>query len=408
MVQPRDSLVEIQISDIAHGGEGVGRVSGKAHFVAGVLPGEVVVGRIAKDGGSWARAELVEIIEASPQRIEPRCPHATTCGGCQWQHADYSAQLGWKRNTVITQLQHIGKITTPPVAEIVTAGPRFGYRNRMDFRVVGGKPAMHRYRSHELVPLDVCKLLDPRLAAVFERLGNLDGVERLTLRTGTNTGESLAIVAGSVPPHAATWEINLARYAGRKVTGLDGPAHIVEEIDGRSFRITGNAFFQNNSHGAAALVELVAEALQPQSTDTLLDAYAGVGLFGVSLAAAVGRVVAVESDRTAAEDLRHNLRLTNVDHRVIRGKIEKVAGHLDEYPALAVADPPRTGLGEAGVAAVTAAAPRRLAYVSCDPASLARDARLLGEYGYSLQEVTPVDLFPQTYHIEAVAGFALA
>jgi 23S rRNA (uracil1939-C5)-methyltransferase len=401
------ALVEVPISDIAHGGEGVGRVEGKAHFIPGVIPGEMVIGRITKDGGSWARAELVEIRSASADRIEPRCPHATECGGCQWQHAEYEAELAWKRNTVVSQLRHLGKISDPPVADIVAPGPPFGYRNRMDFRVIDGRPAMHRARSHDLVPLGVCEILDPSLAELFAALGDLTGVARLTMRAGINTGDRLVIVEGEIPEQAAAWGSSLATMDGRNVVGISGPARIYEEIGGTRFRISGNSFFQNNTHGAGALLELVAAALDPSPEDSLLDAYAGVGLFGAGLARHVGRVVAVESNKGAADDLRRNLKSSGVDHRVIRGKMESVAGHLDEYPDIAVADPPRAGLGEAGIAAVTAASPARLAYVSCDPASLARDAATLAGYGYSLEHVTPVDLFPQTFHIEAVAAFVL-
>jgi len=250
-------------------------------------------------------------------------------------------------------------------------------------------------------------LLDPNLATIFSKLGNLDGVSRFVMRTGTNTGESLVIVDGEIPGHAAEWETQIAIQDGKQVTPVVGSARITEDVDGTKFRITGNAFFQNNSHGAAALVRLVHAALEPQPEDSLLDAYAGVGLFGAGLADSISRVIAVESNKVAASDLSHNLKATGIDHRVIRGKMETVAAHLDEYPDLAVADPPRTGLGERGIAAVTAAAPRRLAYVSCDPASLARDAALLAAEGYQLLEVTPVDMFPQTYHIEAVATFVL-
>ena len=401
------SLVEFEVNDIAHGGEGVGRVGGKAHFVSGVVPGETVVGRITKDGGSWARAELVEVRAPSPNRVDPLCPHATRCGGCQWQHATYEAQRAWKHNTVVTQLQHIGKIAEPPVSDVVAPGPPFGYRNRMDFRVRDGRPAMHRARSHEMVSLDVCKLLDPQLAEVFDRLENLHGVEQFVLRAGTNTGDMLMIVKGEIPDHSEDWDVALAQQEGKTITGVGGPARITEEINGTRFRITGNAFFQNNTHGAAALVDLVRDALQPEAIDTVLDAYAGVGLFGASLASEVERVIAVESNRVAAADLQRNLKAAGVDHRVIRGKMESVAGHLDEYADLAIADPPRTGLGEAGIAAVTATSPRRLAYVSCDPASLARDTGLLAGDGYQLTNVTPVDMFPQTYHIEAVATFVL-
>ena len=402
------NLFEVEVADIAHGGEGVGRIDGKAHFVPDVIPGETVVGRVVKDGGSWARGELVEVRIAHPERVTPLCPHAADCGGCQWQHATHQAQLGWKENTLVGQLRHIGKLDDPPVRAIASPGPEFGYRNRMDFAVRNGRPAMHRARSHELVPLDVCLLLDPALAEVWDRIGNLIGASRLTLRCGTNTGDTLAVIDGDVPQEAADWGIPLAVRRGKRVEPVDATDRITESIGGHRFRITGNNFFQNNSHGAALLVELVEEALEPEPDDTLLDAYAGVGLFGVSLAEYVARVVYVESNVSAVDDLRANATATGRPHRVIRGKMERVAGDLDEYPDLAVTDPPRTGLGEAGVAAVTAGYPRRLAYVSCDPAALARDVVLLHAAGYSLEWVAPVDMFPQTYHIEAVAAFILA
>ena len=401
-------LFEVEIADIAHGGEGVGRIDGKAHFVPDVIPGETVVGRILKDGGSWARGELIEVRTEHPERVAPPCPHASDCGGCQWQHATHHAQLGWKENTLAGQLQHLGKLEDPPVREIASPGPALGYRNRMDFAVKDAKPAMHRARSHELVPLDVCLLLDPVLAEAWDRIEDLTGVSKLTLRCGTNTGDTLAVIDGEIPPGATEWGMPLAVRRGKRVEPVDSTGRITEAIGEHRFRISGTNFFQNNSHGAARLVDLVEEALEPQPEDTLLDAYAGVGLFGVSLSEYVARVLYVESNVAAIEDLRANASAVGRPHRVIRGKMERVAGDLDEYPDLAVADPPRTGLGEAGVAAVTAGYPRRLAYVSCDPAALARDVVLLRTAGYSLEWVAPVDLFPQTYHIEAVAAFILA
>ena len=231
----------------------------------------------------------MEVRTPSADRIDPLCPHATLCGGCQWQHATYEAQLAWKHNTVVTQLQHIGKIAEPPVTAVVAPGPPFGYRNRMDFKVHDGRPAMHRARSHELVPLDVCELLDPKLAAVFDRLDDLDGVSQFILRAGSNTGDTLMIVNGKIPDHAGDWGVPLAQQEGKTVTGIAGPARITEDIAGTRFRISGNTFFQNNSHAAAALVDLVRDALRPEPTDTVLDAYAGVGLFGAGLAGGIGR-----------------------------------------------------------------------------------------------------------------------
>jgi 23S rRNA (uracil1939-C5)-methyltransferase len=399
-------VIELTPSDIAHGGEAVGRVYGKAHFVAGAMPGETVQGRVVVDKGSWARVELTEVVAASPHRVAPPCPHFAACGGCQWQYADYATQLEWKRSIVAGQLEHLGRLTDPLVHPTVPSSEPYRYRNRMDFRVVDGKPAMHRRRSKELVPLDECHLLHPLLEPVFENLGDLSGVRRLILRAGVTTGEKLAIVEGEVPTQAAEWDTSVAQRSRRGLTAVHGPSVIHEEIDGARLRITGGSFFQNNTAGAAELVRLVDDALEIEDGDTLLDAYAGGGLFAATAGRAAARVLAVEISPLAVSDLRHNLRSNAIeDHRVVKGAFEEIADQLDEYWDLAVVDPTRDGLGIGGVNAVTAAMPRMIAYVACDPAALARDSRHLAEAGYHLDWVAPVDLFPQTYHVEAVARF---
>jgi 23S rRNA (uracil1939-C5)-methyltransferase len=262
-------------------------------------------------------------------------------------------------------------------------------------------------RSNHLVPLDVCLVLHSDVRAVFESLGDLSGVRRLILRAGVTTGERLAVVEGDVPPHADTWDADLAQRAKSGLRVIRGSGRIHERIDGVTLQITGGAFFQNHTAGAACLVELAGEALAIEAGDTLLDGYAGGGLFGATLGRHAARVVAVEVSPLAVSDLRHNLRAAGVgDHRVVKGTFEEEAQRLDEYWNVAVVDPPREGLGIGGVTAVTAAGPRTIAYVSCDPASLARDTRYLADAGYGLDWVTPVDLFPQTFHVEAVARFS--
>ena len=399
-------MIELTPSDIAHGGEAVGRLYGKAHFVAGAIPGETVQGRVVLDKGSWARVELAEVIEPSPARVRPPCSHFGACGGCQWQFADYSAQLEWKRSIVAGQLEHLGKVHDPAVRATVASADPYRYRNRMDFRVLDGMPAMYRRRSRELVPLSECLLLHPLLAPVFEQLGDLDGVRRVVLRAGVTTGEKLVILEGEVPAQAESWDASVAHRSKHGLTVVSGASAIHEEIAGARLRITGGSFFQNNTAGAGDLVDLVDEALDIEPGDTLLDAYAGGGLFSVTSGRSASRVLAVEISPMSVSDLRHNLATNGVDdHRVVKGAFEAVAEGLDEYWDVAVVDPTRDGLGIGGINAVTAAMPRTIAYVACDPASLARDSRHLGEVGYTLDWVAPVDLFPQTYHIEAVARF---
>ncbi len=372
------------------------------------MPGETVVGEVVHDKGNWARLALKTINEASPDRIEPRCPHFSECGGCQWQFAGRTAQLEWKRSIVAGQLAHLGGLRDAEVRPTAAPGPAFGYRNRMDFRVAAGKPALFRTRSSSLVPLDECSLLHPELADVFATLGPLDGLKRVTLRIGARTGDRLIVVSGRVPPQAQQWDAAVAVSAGRNVRVVRGKPTLTEIVAGVTFRIGATAFFQNNTDGADELVRLVDEAAALTETDVLLDGFAGGGLFSATVGRGAARVIAVENEPVAVRDLRHNIQEAGVDVAVVAADFTEAPSRIEEPWTAAIVDPPRTGLGRDGVAAVTATDPTRIVYVSCDPASLARDARLLTESGYRLDWATPVDMFPQTFHIETVARFTLA
>ena len=398
-------MVELHPHAMAHGGEAVARRDGKAHFIAGVMPDEVVEGSIVEDRGSWARAELIEVIQSSPGRRTPPCPHASMCGGCQWQFADEIHQRDWKRATVVSQLEHLGRIAAPTVHPTASAGPDLGYRNRMDFHVVDGRPGLMRSRSNDVVPLDVCLLLHPTLQPLFDDLGDLTGVERITLRSGTRTGDRVIVIDGTIPSHADSWGVPVVhRTEGRSVAVI-GEAVLREVVDDTTFEIPVDGFFQNNTDGADLLVGLVRVAAQLEAHETMLDAYSGVGLFGATVGRDAALVLGIDSLPSAIEFARRNVGSAGVDHRYIAGSVTGDIEALEAYWDVAVLDPPRKGLGTRGVDAVTSAMPRRIVYVSCDPASLARDAQLLADAGYAYIEATPVDMFPQTYHVEIVATF---
>ncbi|MGF1667569.1 MAG: class I SAM-dependent RNA methyltransferase [Acidimicrobiia bacterium] len=363
----------VTIDSMAHGGDGVARRDGKAVFVTGAIPGDCVTIKITEDKGRFERAVMVDLVDASPSRVTPVCPHFASCGGCQWQMAEYRAQLEWKRDVVRSQLAHIGRMEAD-VAPVRSPSAPVSYRNRMDFRIVDGRPAMLRLASHDTVAISECHLLVPPLAILFQQLGPLQG-GRLTLRAGVNTGETLVLVDDA-----------------------EGVVH--EQVGGRRFRISNRAFFQVNTLGAEALVELVGAVARVGSDDVVLDAYAGGGLFAATVGADAGTVVAVESDRTALGDLAVNV----ANARVIDSTVELALPGIESADVVIV-DPPRNGLGRRVVDEIARISPRTVAYVSCDPASFARDARLLVDAGYTLGTVTPVDMFPQTYHVELVAAF---
>jgi 23S rRNA (uracil1939-C5)-methyltransferase len=383
----------LRIDAMANGGDGIARRDGKAVFVPGAIPGDVAEIEIVEAKKRFERGRLIAITEPSPNRVEPPCRHFGSCGGCSWQHADYESQLVWKASTVAGQLRHLGGIEEVDVRPIVAPGEPYHYRNRIDLHVDRGRPALVRGGSNELVPIDVCLLADEALVELFGRLGDLRGVERISLRTGVNTGETVVVLDGELPMSSDDWGVPFG--------GDDIVFH--EVIAGHVFQITGTAFFQNNSAGAEALVELVAEAATIESGDRVLDAYAGGGLFTATVTAEADEVVAIESDALALEDL-----LANTDVEVIEAD---VADGLAELPAdwdVVIVDPPRVGLGAEVTGLLSELRPGVIASVSCDVASFARDASALTAAGYVLEWVQPVDMFPQTPHIETVSRFTLA
>lgn len=399
---------ELTIDGIAHGGEGVGRFGGKAQFVAGTMPGERVEVDVVREKRRWARAKLVRIIEASPDRVEAPCPAFGRCGGCTWQYATYERQLEWKREVVAGQVAHLGRLENVDVRPTMAPGSPFAYRNRMDFAVSDGRPALHEHASNRLVALNGCPLLKPQLVERFAALGDLTGVRKVVLRSGVSTGDNLILLEGRVPDQASTWDASVIVRSHDDLLTLRGRPWFEEEIDGVRLRVPAASFFQVNTEGAETLVALVAEAAGVTADDVLLDGYAGVGLFAATVGRSARRVVTIDSEKASFRAITGNLEaaVPGRFHSVL-GRFEETAAAVKDLWDVAIVDPPRAGLGTAGVDAVTRTAPRTIVLISCDPASLARDAGLLTAAGYRLDRVQPVDLFPQTYHVETVTRFEL-
>ncbi|MEN8233815.1 MAG: class I SAM-dependent RNA methyltransferase [Actinomycetota bacterium] len=402
-------MAQLTIDSIAHGGEGVGRIEGKAHFVAGAMPGERVEIEIVTEKRRWARGRLVDIVEASPDRVEPPCPAYPICGGCTWQHAAYEQQLQWKLEVVAGQLAHVGGLDDIEVRPTIAPGSAFGYRNRMDFSVFDGRPALHEHHSDRLVPLDGCPLLRPELTERFENLGDLSGVKKVILRTGVATRDALVLIEGKTPDHAEGWDASVVHRSRDGLRTIKGRPWFEEEVGGVRFRVPAASFFQVNTAGAEELVRLVTAAAAATDDDVLLDGYAGVGLFAATVGRSAGRVITIDTGRSAYRAVTGNLeRAIPGKFRSLLGSFERLAPTLDDSWSVAIVDPPRAGLGSAGVEAVTGPNPRTIVLISCDPASLGRDAGLLRGAGYDLEWVQPVDLFPQTYHVETVSRFVLS
>jgi 23S rRNA (uracil1939-C5)-methyltransferase len=401
----------LKLNSMAQGGEALGRdESGRVVFVPYAIAGEEARVEIVEAKKDYARARLVEILTASPARVAPRCPHFGVCGGCQWQHIAYAAQLEFKTEIVREQFARIARVTDAPLQPALGMDDPWRYRNNVQFQLdAAGRLCFRALESHDLVPIRECHLLHPLLDELFHTL-SFEGADfdEVMLRAGTRTGEKFLLLTGAddTPPEILVDEpVSIAYRTPRgDILPLVGKDAVHEILRGRTFRISPSAFFQVNSTMAERLVEIVERYLEPRAGDVLLDAFSGVGTFGLALAARVARVIAIEESKDALNDARANaVEFTHIEFK--RGQVEDVLPKLETKIDLVVADPPRAGIAPPALEALIARAPRVIAYVSCDPATLARDARRLIEGGYRLVEVQPVDMFPQTYHIESVSRF---
>ena len=403
---------ELHLTDMAHGGDALGRYEGKVIFVPYAIPGEEALVETVEDKGSYARAQLIEILSPSPHRVAPPCPHfgPGKCGGCQWQHIAYQAQLEFKAAVVRDQLARIGHLTDVSVKWTIPSASPWHYRNHVQFAVSDdGQLGFVATNGRRVETIEVCYLLHPFLEELFAALDlELPGLVRLSLRAGVNTGDQIMIFEthDDEPPVLESdlpVSCVLLLSDGTPVN-LIGNNYITEVVAGRRFRISATSFFQVNTAAAEELVRVVSEYLAPTGDETLLDAYCGVGTFALSLADKVGYVIGIEEDAGAVAHARLNA-AELADAEFIEGSVEAFLPQLDRRIDLAVLDPPRQGCKPEALTALIELAPRRIVYVSCDPATLARDARRLADGGYQLVEVQPVDMFPQTYHIESVALF---
>jgi 23S rRNA (uracil1939-C5)-methyltransferase len=404
-----ERVFEVELSTSTYGGEVLGRLpDGRAVFVPFALPGERVRVGLVEEKQRYARAELLEVLEASPERATPLCAHFGVCGGCHYQHMPYPKQLEAKAEILRDQLERIGKISDPPVEPTVASPRAYYYRNHIQFDLTEeGHLGFHEALSKRVFPIQECHLPVESINEVWPRLDiePTSGLQRVSLRSGVNA--DVLMLLESEDPLLPEFSIealpvSVAHSGPAGIQVLAGSDHVVIGVLGRPFRVSAGSFFQVNTPMAEKLVEHLLNYLSLEPNDTVLDVYAGVGLFSAFLAPKVERLVAIEAASTACDDFVVNLEeFDNVD--LYEGAAEEIVPILEVQPGLIVVDPPRNGIDKIALDGILELGPAVLAYVSCDPATLGRDARRLTVGGYRLVQVTPFDLFPQTYHIESVS-----
>jgi 23S rRNA (uracil1939-C5)-methyltransferase len=404
---------ELQLEKTTYGGDAMGRLEdGRAVFVPFGLPGERVRIRLTEEKRGFARGELVEVLEPSPLRIVPRCVHFGVCGGCHYQNLPYEEQLKVKTGILRDQLTRIGRIENPPVQEMVASPSPWNYRNHVQFHLTneGGLGYMTA-GVPGVFSITECHLPEGSINSLWPQLQFEPGMdlERVSIRSGADDDLMLVLESDSPEPPGLEIEagISVAHLFEENTVVMAGNDHVTIRVLDRDFKVSAASFFQVNTAMAGRMVEHLINNLPVTPSDTLVDVYCGVGLFSAFLATKCARVIGIESSPSACEDFAYNLdEFENVE--LYEGLAEEILPKLVERianPLYVLVDPPRAGLEKRVVDALLKLSPQAIAYVSCDPSTLARDAARLINGGYRLKDVTPFDLFPQTYHIESISLF---
>ncbi|MCL2729467.1 MAG: class I SAM-dependent RNA methyltransferase [Actinomycetia bacterium] len=435
--EPARSLVgheyEVEVGPVAHGGHCVARTeSGQVLFVRHTLPGERVVARVTEgeEGARFLRADAVRVLTPAKDRVEAPCPYAGPgrCGGCDWQHAAPGAQRRLKAAVVAEQLSRLAGLTpqdagwdgtvAPAPGDKVAKGEVPAWRTRVQYAIdAEGRAGLRRHRSHEVEVIDHCMIAAPEVSELGVEARRWPQIATVEAIAATGSHDRQVILTprpgGRLPIVELDRPVSVQRVGERDkaVHRVHGRPFVRERAAGRTWRVGDGGFWQVHPKAADLLVEAVMQGLMPRKGDMALDLYCGVGLFAGALAERVGErgaVLGIESSRRAVEDARHNLQ--DLDRvRIEQGKVEQVLPRTGIAEAdLIVLDPPRAGAGHPTVRHLAGLGARRIAYVACDPAALARDLAWFAEEGYRPVTLRAFDLFPMTHHVECVAILAPA
>ncbi len=442
--------ITLTIDDLADSGDGVGRYENIAIFVPNSVPGDRLTVKLEFVKKNFANASIEKILTPSSDRIRPSCIVADKCGGCQWQSVSYAAQLRTKQNIVLQALQRIGGFSADLLEElmspIVGAADSLHYRNKVTYPLATGrdgnlKAGYYQKGSHKIVNLNQCpaqdERLDPMLAElkmdihnqcweIYDENTHTGLLRHLGLRIGRSTGEILITLVTrdwDVPNLVAFAQTWLERYDkvvgvilncnpdqtnaifGRETRCIAGKEYLLERFAGLTFRLRGDTFFQVYTEQAEKMLNLIEAELELEGTEVLLDAYAGIGTIALPLAEQVKQAIAIEIQPQATAQGKLNAELNGIDNVVFHtGKVEELISTLNLQPDIVILDPPRKGCEPEVIAYLRENPPDRLVYVSCNPATQARDLKLLCAGSlYELTRIQPIDFFPQTSHVEAIA-----
>jgi len=411
-----DQKIEVPIHRLGINGEGVGDFEGFTLFVDGALPGETILGVVTEVRKNFGRARISEILHRSNHRVEPVCPLFGHCGGCQIMHLQYEKQLKAKRQRILDALERIGKLTIDVLPCMASPNP-LGYRNKIQLPVKDGNIGLYAKGSHDIIDVEKCYIhcsLGEKIYAWIRKFQQVQQFRHLLIRTAVKTSEVLLVfvtedpfVPDDIPPEVKGIVQCIKRSKGNRILGSEfhtlwGRAWIEEVLQGLKFRISAASFFQVNPSQAENLYAQVIEFAQLSGDEIVLDSYCGVGTLSLILSKGAKKVIGVESVPEAIDDAKANAMRNNIKNcEFYCDRAEHFIPNL-ESADVAVVNPPRKGCEPIFLETLAKLDPKTIVYVSCDPATMARDVSFLSEKGYQATKIQPFDMFPQTSHVECI------
>lgn len=457
MAVKKRKTYELEIIDLAFGGKGLAKPDGFPVFVDRCVPGDLAFVKIVKKKKSWAEAKLIKLIKPSPLREEGKCTYCRFCGGCKWQQLPYDRQLEYKKRHVVDSLAHIGGLKDVRVTDVIGSDHIYEYRNKMEFSCSFQRWLMPDELADETIKKGFG--IGLHVPGTFDKVIDIHQCEIMPAMGNKILGDVRVFVANSGLPayhlrsHEGFWRFLMLRHSvahdqwmvnivtkeknlevvtklgkqlaeaypnirsivnnitdaksgvsmGKEEVLIHGEDHIIEKLGDFQFKISANSFFQTNTRACEKLYDKVREYAGLNGNETVLDLYSGTGTIPIWLSGHAKKVYGIEIVHSAVVDARQNVRLNDIENcEFLEGDIKDVFGDVPEKPDVVIIDPPRVGMHKDVVGHVLAHSPEKIVYVSCNPATLARDLEMLAPR-YAVLEVTPVDMFPHTYHIESVA-----
>ncbi|NJO96915.1 MAG: 23S rRNA (uracil(1939)-C(5))-methyltransferase RlmD [Pleurocapsa sp. CRU_1_2] len=439
-------VVELEITDLNTDGDGVGRHEGTVVFVPNTVTGDRLTAKIVQSKAKFAKGKVEKLLESSPQRIRPSCIVADKCGGCQWQHIEIDYQRSAKQQQVIQAFQRIGGFAEVEIQPILSARNALNYRNKSTYplgRSSTGQVQAGYYRqgSHKLINLNQCPVQDERLHpllrevkqdiqeqgwSIYNETTHQGKLRHLSLRIGQNTGEILLTLVtadrnlAGIEEQAQKWLdkypglvgvcLNINRDRANAILGkttqtILGKPYLREIFAGVELHIAADTFFQVNTSAAELLLQAIIQQLNLTGSETIVDAYCGIGTFSLPLAKRIKQVIGIELNHNSVRQAQSNAALNQINNAIfLTGKVKDCLQQIEFQPDIFLLDPPRKGCDPQVLETILKLNPGRIAYISCKPATLARDVQILCASGaYQLTQIQPADFFPQTTHVECCA-----